>query len=101
VTVSDQAIHEAEKRLWRSQFSGVRRILMEHWDPMGVNGIPEAEDEYDPYAGAVLSALRCGSSTSDIERHLRWIVAEHMGLDHAGRDYSDLMRRLLDLRNGA
>lgn len=26
---------------------GIREVLMEEWDPIGVKGIPEAEDEYD------------------------------------------------------
>ena len=38
--------------------SGIRRLLMEEWDPIGVKGIPEAADEYDSYRGAVAGMLR-------------------------------------------
>jgi hypothetical protein len=27
----------------------LRRLLMREWDPIGVNGIPSARDEYDDY----------------------------------------------------
>lgn len=32
----------------------VRIVLLWAWDPIGVRGIPEAVDEYDSYAPAVL-----------------------------------------------
>jgi hypothetical protein len=31
----------------------IREILLRDWDPIGVNDVPEAQDEYDSYVGGV------------------------------------------------
>jgi hypothetical protein len=99
--VSSLPRDDREKELWRDQRSQVRDILMEHWDPIGVSGIPEAADEYDTYVGYVVGALRNGRSIVEIENHMRWVASEHMRLGPLQTDYTDLMKRLLDLRIGA
>ncbi len=30
----------------------IRDVLVHDWDPVGVGGVPEAQDEYDSYVGA-------------------------------------------------
>jgi hypothetical protein len=42
-----------DKETSREVRRNIRRVLMERWDPIGVNGIPEAQDEYDSYIGGV------------------------------------------------
>lgn len=61
--------------------TSVRLILLEEWDPIGINDVPEAQDEYDSYISRICEMLRCGCSTVDVYKHLRWIESEHMGLD--------------------
>jgi hypothetical protein len=43
--------HGIDKGQSRGIRRQIRRVLMEHWDPIGVAGIPEAADEYDGYIG--------------------------------------------------
>jgi hypothetical protein len=58
----------------------LRRTLMRAWDPIGVDGIPEAHDEYDAYLGLVADRLRTGASTEEIARLLGSIRTSDMGL---------------------
>ena len=94
----------AEKALWKEQRAAVRRILMDHWDPIGVRGliddIPEAATEYDAYVGGVASMLRSGAPIASIETELRSIVTERMGMTNARVDYPTLLRKLAELNIG-
>jgi len=58
----------------------IRRILLHDWDPIGVQQVPEAQDEYDSYAGGVYRLLASGSSAQEIADHLWRIDNETMGL---------------------
>jgi hypothetical protein len=51
-------------RWWKT--SGARELrglLMTYWDPIGVNGIPEASDEYDSYLGPLAKKSLTGTAT--------------------------------------
>ena len=63
----------------------MRKVLMEHWDPIGVNGIDDASDEYDSYAARVYVMLMDErASVEEIAEYLFDIASNHMGLsDHA------------------
>ena len=56
----------------------IRRILMEWWDPIGVNGIPEAKDEYDSYIGGAYELLQGGAAEIAISDYLRGIEVDQM-----------------------
>jgi len=58
----------------------VDEVLHYLWDPIGVNGIPEARDEYTSYAGVVFSMLRRGATGKEVSKYLVKIRAEHMGM---------------------
>jgi hypothetical protein len=58
----------------------IRRILMAEWDPIGVDGIPEAADEYDSYIGGLYQLLEQGASEPSICAHLRNIEVDAMEL---------------------
>ena len=60
--------------------SGVRRLLMEEWDPIGVQGVSEAADEYNSYMGVVGRMLREGAAAEEIEKYLTGIREDYMGL---------------------
>ena len=49
----------------------VRSVLMEHWDPLEVRGIPQAADEYDDCIGGVMHLLLEGGSDEDLLDYLR------------------------------
>jgi hypothetical protein len=70
-------------RWWKRQGGQeLRRLLMERWDPIGVNAAPGAWDEYDGYRGDVMELLRSGASAEEISDYLGRIERENMGLGH-------------------
>jgi len=76
----------------------VQRILLQEWDPIGIRGVPEAQNEYDSYVPGICKMLREGKTTEKLYQYLRWIESEHMGLDgnelHAERIAKKLMSLL-------
>lgn len=60
--------------------TALRKVLMEHWDPIGVSGEPEASGEYDGYVGGVYGLLAAHATDEAIARHLRKIEVESMGM---------------------
>jgi hypothetical protein len=60
----------------------IERILLREWDPIGVDGIPEAADEYDRYAFELYVKLQSPTCPSihEIEAYLNWVQTERMGL---------------------
>ena len=54
---------------------------MREWDPIGVRGIPEAEDEYDRYVGKVYVMLMDEHANAEVITAYLWNTATgHMGL---------------------
>lgn len=60
--------------------SQIRAILMAKWDPIGVNDVAEAADEYDSYIGGVYELLEQGASAESFRVYLRRIEIEAMEL---------------------
>jgi hypothetical protein len=58
----------------------IRRILMQDWDPIGVQEIPEAYDEYDSYVPTIYSMLITQKPLAELFEYLVWLESEHMGL---------------------
>jgi hypothetical protein len=58
----------------------IRAVLMSTWDPIGVNDIPEAADEYDSYIGGAYELLERGASEESIRAYLRNIEIDAMGM---------------------
>lgn len=57
----------------------VRRILMEHWDPIGVRGDPD--DEYDGYVDKVyVMIMDDGAWADEVEIYLHEVETGRMGL---------------------
>jgi GTPase SAR1 family protein len=73
--------HGRNKYQSRENRARVRRILLHDWDPIGIQDIPEASDEYDRYADKAYVMLMDERATADrIAAYLYEIAAEHMGL---------------------
>jgi hypothetical protein len=72
----------SEWHMWwkRRGAQGIRRLLMEEWDPIGVADVPEAADEYDAYLGAIGERLRRGANADEIARFLTDVREDRMGL---------------------
>jgi len=69
-------------------------LLMTHWDPIGVNGIPEASDEYDTYLGPLAEKLREGAGARGVCEYLSEIQTERMGLSTTPDRLSDVGERV-------
>src|SRR5205807_10199656 len=72
-----------EWHMWRKQRggSGVRRLLLEQRDPIGIREMPEAAGEYDACVGRVDRMLREGAASEASAEYLTQIRTDHMGLD--------------------
>ena len=58
----------------------VRVSLWRDWDPIGINDISDADDEYDSYVGSVCTLLLSGAAPDIIRQHLSKIETDYMGL---------------------
>lgn len=56
-------------------------ILLRHWDPIGIQHIPEAQDEYDGYVGGVYQLLAEGATDLQIAQHLRDVETRRLGFE--------------------
>lgn len=54
----------------------VRKVLIDDWDPLGVQGIPEATDEYDDYIAGIHQILLGSRSSTEIVDNLRRVEIE-------------------------
>jgi hypothetical protein len=64
----------ADKEIRRIQ-SEIRRVLVDVWDPIGIKGVTNAQDEYDAYIGGLFHLLNRGGSEEEISAYL-WKVIE-------------------------
>lgn len=55
-------------------------LLWEEWDPIGINDMPEARDEYSSYTPQIFSLAIHGASNEDIAEKLRRIEIDRMEL---------------------
>jgi hypothetical protein len=69
------------KRSEAALLSAVRFVLFEHWDPIGVRGIPAAADEYDTYAQRIVSMLMANSTVEEMRQYLTVVEQEQMALN--------------------
>ena len=90
LTQDQQDPPETEKHRRKQRFSeiqaGIRQILMSKWDPIGVNDVPEAADEYDSYIGGIYRLLASAATDEEVSEHLRNIEAESMGMIDASAE---------------
>jgi hypothetical protein len=76
----------------------IRQALLLDWDPIGVQEIPEAHDEYDSYIGGVYRLIASGATEQQVADHLWHIENDTMGLPAPDRDALLLVaRKLLSL----
>jgi hypothetical protein len=58
-------------------------VFLDVWDPIGINTVQNAQNEYDSYIGPVYELLTRHSSDRELAEYLFRVVHEHMGLDAA------------------
>ena len=87
---------EERHRWWKSRGSSeLRALLMEHWDPIGVDGIPEARDEYDGYLGPLVNRLHDGADAQTVAEYLASVQTERMGLPVTADQLHDVASRVV------
>ncbi len=63
------------------ELAQVTRVLREEWDPFYLNEVPEAAEEYDSYAPALLSLVMNGADETAIAAHLLALETQAFGLE--------------------
>lgn len=58
----------------------IAKILWEDWDPVGMQDVPEASDEYDGYVGRVYRLLVSNPDPLQVAEYLYRIEVDWMGL---------------------
>jgi hypothetical protein len=60
--------------------NAIQTILMNEWDPIGVRGVDQVQDEYDDYVGPVAALVRNGATSDRIAGYLLAVEIDRMGL---------------------
>jgi hypothetical protein len=87
-----------ERKRARRYHDAVREVLLREWDPIGVNEIPEAQDEYDGYVGRICLMMERGESRYRIAERLWQIEITGMGLRGDRERAERVAGRLIGLR---
>lgn len=88
----------AEQQRARAIQESIRDILLRDWDPIGINDVLEAQDEYDSYVGGVYRLLGSQCSTEQMVDHLAKIESQTMELGTANREHlTKVANQLLEL----
>jgi hypothetical protein len=61
--------HDREQRAREIQ-QAIGAVLLRFWDPIGIQDVAEAQDEYDSYVGPVYRLLASGASAEQIAQYL-------------------------------
>jgi len=85
-----------EKYAARKVKQEIDRILWDVWDPIGVNTISPARDEYSSYVNGVFELLISGASDDAIAEHLLKIAKDRMQLN--GSTLADMRLTVVALR---
>jgi len=75
-------------------YNKVSTILLKEWDPIGIQNIPEAQDEYNDYISPICELVISGKSEHEIFNYLWWIETEHMGLS-GGEQHTKIVAKKL------
>jgi hypothetical protein len=82
----------------RQAFNLIDDILWKDWDPIGVNEVSEAKDEYHTYAWKVVDFKLKGANFETIAQYLFLIETKQIGLGgnlEACRRVSEKITRLV------
>lgn len=80
--------------------AAIQAILLKDWDPIGIQDVPEARDEYDGYVGGVYRLLANKASLEAIANHLVAVERDAMGFSTPSSSRLPVARKLkqLDVR---
>jgi hypothetical protein len=75
----------------------IQKILLNEWDPIGIQGIPEAQDEYDSYVSDVYKLIQSKRTESEVFDYLWGVETEHMGLSGDKKHTQTIAHKLFKL----
>jgi hypothetical protein len=81
----------------RALHQKIRDVLLKEWDPVGVQDIPEAQDEYDGYVPTLYSMLIARKPIHEVFEYLLWLETEHMGLSADKQRTRSIAEKLVGL----
>jgi hypothetical protein len=90
-----------DKDQFRRIQGDIRRVLLQTWDPIGIQNEPNAQDEYDGYVGGIYRLLSEGVSDHDLAVHLCSIVTDRMELPADLRSQEETVRALRKIQISA
>lgn len=70
---------DARKRRGLEIQDAIRQVLLQKWNPIGIDGLPC--DEYDSYIAGVWRLLVSGASVRQLAEHLASVEKEYFGLE--------------------
>jgi len=73
-------------------------VLLDVWDPIGIKGEPNAQDEYDGYVGPIFDSLSGGASDQQLTDRLLFFVNDRMGLTATSEHMQPTIRALRAIR---
>ncbi len=85
-----------DKRAREIQAS-IYEVLIRDWDPIHIQGVPEAQDEYDGYVGGIYRLLAKGASESEVAEHLASIESDLVGFSTSAEALLPVARRLKEI----
>jgi hypothetical protein len=77
----------------------IKQVLLKEWDPIGVQAIPEAQDEYDGYVPTIYSMLITRKPINEVFEYLLWLETQHMGLTTDRQLTHNVAERLVNLND--
>ncbi len=75
----------------------IREILLQEWDPIGINDEPGAQHEYDAYVAEVDALVVRKAKEQEIFQHLWEIETGYMGLAGNREKTEAVAKRLSEL----
>jgi tetratricopeptide (TPR) repeat protein len=81
----------------RAFHEAIQRAFLNDWDPIGVRGIAEAQDEYDSYVPTIYKMLISRKPRYELFDYLWWLETQHMGLTGDRRATERFVDRLMQI----
>jgi len=91
-----------QKKRYLALYQLVRDVLWQEWDPIGVNKLSTADDEYDSYAPPLVHMLLDGASPESIAQQLIDFEGNAIGLSNTGASLNrafEVAERLCAIRD--
>jgi len=82
-----------------SLYEHVRYVILNEWDPIGIRGFEEAQDEYDSYVPEVCRLLEDNADLNSLFDYLWQLETGHMGLPGDRGKTTEISNRLIDIND--